>query len=381
MLTELEKINLLPEEQRNTLLVMMALRPDDLVEQPEVNKWYTYYPENCICSNKVPYKGTMKIGTENKLLILFCGGGVAADAYSAARPDKINQRDVKETFYLPDTDVIGYFFGRSGLANQKIEENPYKNWSVVVIPYASGDFHCGTNDFYYNDEEVGEGVCHHLGYLNFCAMIEKIQEFVPNPEEVIISGFSAGGFGAALLTNDIISKFPKCEDFYCLIDSSSLEYDGWTKTAVNQWKAPESISEVMMSNNLMVDAILDANSKQGKKLKLAFTCTYRDALLVEAQSYLDFRVKKSDKVTGDRLQQVLRNTYEVLHKAIPNMSFYFYDMASNELEGTGLTDHTIIGVETVFNMSYEGIRMIDWIANTQKGTNQNVGVELLYKEN
>ena len=379
MLTELEKINLLPEETRNTLLAMMALRPDDLIEQPEENKWYTYYPENCICSNKTPYKGTLKKGTENKLMILFCGGGVAVDAYSAARPDKLVSEEGKDTYYLPDTDVIGYFFGRSGLANEKIEENPYKNWSVVVIPYASGDFHCGTNDFYFNDEEVGEGVCHHRGYLNFCAMMDKMQELVPHPEEVFITGFSAGGFGAALLINDIISRYPKCDDFYCLIDSSSLEYDGWKKTAVNQWKAPEEISDVLNSNNLMIDAVLDAHNKHGRKLKLAFSCTYRDALLANAQSYLDYKVKRIDEETGDRIQQILKNTYEVLHREIPDMSFYFYDNPSKEFEGMGLTEHTIIGAETVFRVSYKENKIIDWIVSTQKGMSQNVGIELLNK--
>ena len=379
MLTELEKINLLPEETKNAILALMETRPADLVEQPEENTWYTYYPENCICSNEIPYKGTMKIGTENKLIILFCGGGVAVDAYCAARPDKSIPEEGKDTYYIPDTDVIGYFFGRSGLANEKIEENPYKNWSVVVIPYASGDFHCGTNDFYYNDEELGEGVCHHRGYSNFCGMMDKIQEFVPEPEEVFITGFSAGGFGAALLTNAIVDRYSRCEDFYCLIDSSSLEYDDWKNTALNQWKAPQSIADILNSNNLTVDAVLDVHKKHGKRVKLAFICTHRDALLANAQSYLDYKVKKIGAAEGNRIQQILKATYKVLHKEIPDMSFYFYDTASKEFKDSGLTEHTIIAEKSVFQVSYDGIKLIDWIVNTQKGMVQNIGVELLDK--
>ena len=122
------------------------------------------------------------------------------DAYSVARPNKIEGSET-DTFYLPNTSIMGYIYGRSGIADVNREDNPFRNWSIVVVQYASGDFHCGTNDFAYNDSELGQCVCHHRGYLNYRAMVEKMQEFVPNPEQVLVTGFFAGGFGTALLTD------------------------------------------------------------------------------------------------------------------------------------------------------------------------------------
>lgn len=378
-MTENEKINLLPEDARKNILAMMKLKPDVLPDQPKENTWYTYYPEGGICSNGTPYKGTLKIGTENKLMILFCGGGTAVDEYCAARPDKPVPEPGKDTFYISDTDVLGYFFGRSGLANRGIEGNPYKDWSVVVITYATGDFHCGTNDFCFSDDEMGEGVCRHRGYFNYCAMLNKMQEYVPHPEQVFITGFSAGGFGAAILAGDIIRRFQDCNDFYCLVDSAALEYGGWRETAEKQWKAPGEICDMLVSDNLLADCAIAAYRKYGQKLKLAFTCTYRDALLANAQSYLDMKRLSVSKERGDRIRQILKKTFEILHKEIPEMSFYFYDREHPEYKDMGLTQHTIISDKELFACSYGGVRLIDWIVNTQKGEIQNVGLDLLDK--
>lgn len=376
-MTDEERIELLPEEIQANLKELLAFKPEDLPVNPEKNTWYTYRPEGCICSDGEPYYSTLKIGTVNKLLVMFCGGGVALDAFSAARPNTIVPEEGKPTFYLPNTNVIGYFSGRRGLANKDREDNPFKDWSVVVISYANGDFHTGTNDFLYDDEECGRGVCYHHGYLNYRAMIEKIREFVPCPEQVLVTGYSAGGFGTALLTDDIINLFDECNDFICLPDSSVFSYNSWYDTATKQWKSPETICSKLISDNLTVDCLVDLHRRHGSKVKIAFDCTYRDALLSQMQNYTDNRPFVFDKEGGDTFEAVLKKSVEILCKEIPDIAIYIFDKTNPEVNVGNLTDHTIIANDCVFDYAYGGVKIIDWIVSVINGRPEKIGLELL----
>ena len=109
--TEQEMIDSLPEESRKLVKLFLLNKPKDLTKKPKKNVWYVYRPEGCICSEGSLYFSSLKIGTENKVLVLFCGGGVAVDSYSAARPDELVKEEGKDTFYFKTTAVVGYFMG------------------------------------------------------------------------------------------------------------------------------------------------------------------------------------------------------------------------------------------------------------------------------
>jgi len=374
-MTEEEKIEELPEPVKTTAKFIYKIKPEDLPQEPKKNTWYTYRPEGCICADGSPYYSTLKVGTENKLMVMFIGGGCAFDEYAAPRPNSFTPTD-KPTFYNPTTFMMGYFFGHNGMGNKDIAKNPFKDWSVVVISYANGDFHCGTSDFNYDDKELGKGVCYHRGYTNYRAMMDKIKELVPSPEQIMVTGYSAGGFGAALLTDDIIGIYDKCDNFICFPDSSVLESKRAHEVAQNQWGAPKAICD-RIKNNITLDCLLDLHKKHGDKVKIMFGCTYRDALLAQAQNYLDGRGLIFDKEGGDRFQQLLKEFIITLKKEIPNIPVYIFDRPNAEVKVGGLTDHTFIAVDTVFDYSYGNVKIIDWISDSISGKNYDIGLELL----
>lgn len=57
------------------------------------------------------------------------------------------------------------------------------------IPYCSGDIHVGTT-------ENGYGGRKQVGYRNYGLDLERIVATFPDAERVVLSGYSAGGFGA-----------------------------------------------------------------------------------------------------------------------------------------------------------------------------------------
>ena len=377
-MNEKELIKQIPDIKSRIVVEMLYRnRPKDIPEKPKKNTWYVYRPEGAISSDGTDYYSLMRIGTANKLMILFCGGGVALDAFSAARPNELTPEEGKPTFYMKNTLIMGYIFGRSGLGSLEKKENPFRDWSVVIVQYASADFHCGTNDFAYDDPELGKGVCHHHGYLNYQAMVEKIRQFVPAPDQILVTGYSAGGFGTALLTDDVMRRFPECGDVTCLVDSSVFAYEGWHETAQNQWKAPQEICSRLTSDNLTLDCLLSLHRTHGDRVKIAFDCTYRDALLSQMQNYTDGRGMSFDTEGGDHFQKVLTEMVETLCREIPDVAIYIFDKLNPEVTEGKLTDHTIIAAEWVFDYSYQGKRFIDWAVGAVEGKPEKVGLELL----
>ena len=95
-----------------------------------------------------------------------------------------------------------------------------------MIPYATGDFHSGTGTY------EGEKKVYHIGYKNYSAYIEQIKHYIGEPDTLLVTGFSAGGFATSLLADDVIDRFPSVKNVTVCVDSSLLLYDGWHETAV-----------------------------------------------------------------------------------------------------------------------------------------------------
>jgi len=80
-------------------------------------------------------------------------------------------------------------------------DNPFKDWNGVYVPYCTGDVHFGTAD----DVDIpSDGVLpdlphqHFVGHLNLQSYIARIVPTFPKLGQVLLTGASAGAFGAGL---------------------------------------------------------------------------------------------------------------------------------------------------------------------------------------
>ncbi len=92
--------------------------------------------------------------------------------------------------------------------------NPVKDWSGVYVPYCTGDVHFGTAD---NVTVPGDGFLpaltgqHFVGHLNMQKFMARIVPTFPSVTQVLLTGASAGGFGAGLnygLVQDSFGSIP-----------------------------------------------------------------------------------------------------------------------------------------------------------------------------
>ena len=347
--------------------------------EPKVGKWYGIPLKGCVSSDGKEAHAGFRKGTENKLVILLFGGGVSWNEFMAARPNSVYGNPDKISFYAcGDGGLVADLAARIGIHTlSKKESNPFRNWNMLAIPYTTGDFHCGTGDFPYTALDGSKQVLHHHGYTNYRAALQETMKHIGhNPEQILVTGFSAGGFGTALLTDDVMRTFPNCSDVTSYVDSGFMIYPGWPEVARNVWKAPKEIAERIHSDNITLDCLQALKQDHGDRVKIAFSCSTRDAALSEYINYVEKDQLYADKESGIQFQKELKQMCDALQQAIPNIALYIFDTPDENAakKAEGLTKHCIGAAD---KMVVEGITAAQWLWDAVCGNPKQIGLSLL----
>lgn len=355
-------------------IYFFVLQYPEIKENPKVNKWYRVSDKAMKNSEGHKYHSLFKKGSENNVLVYFAGGGVSVNE-EMAKDDTYNTKLVKPDYLANITMNMG------GLASD-IEGSPFKNWTIILFPYATGDFHAGTGEFKYKDKDGKEKILYHNGYNNYTLAMKEILEKsgIENPDKVVVTGYSAGGFATALLSDDIYTNyFPNAKSKNVLVDSSLLLNDNWYSIAINVWQTPKSISDKLTTNNLTLDCLKALNEKYGDDIHLLFDSSTRDGDLAKVQNYFDTGVMDVNEESGDIYQQILKDTIAEFKKA--NVSLFIWDGVSWYNDSRNLTAHTIIATPAVWLPFEEQKKSIaEWLNDAVDGKLTDYGVDLINKE-
>ena len=136
-------------------------------------------------------------GTGDGLVIYFQGGGACFNGLTCG----LNPASFGE----------GAFNGmaaglNSGVFDTDANKNPIGDWSYIYIGYCTGDVHAGDRD----DQMVPDVAepQQFVGYRNVAAFLERIVPTFSGVSHVLVTGESAGGFGAAFNYDRIADAFP-----------------------------------------------------------------------------------------------------------------------------------------------------------------------------
>ncbi|RLN87664.1 hypothetical protein BBJ28_00016872 [Nothophytophthora sp. Chile5] len=139
--------------------------------------------------------------SKKKLMLYFQGGGACIDDLTCA----FGLQCMYETFY-PNARPLS-----TGVLNRSNDANLFNDYNIVHLPYCTGDLHVGSHVDLIEDsalyslldmpECLGHNMTlHQVGYNNTKAVLDWAVENFPDPEEIIISGSSAGALGAQILS-------------------------------------------------------------------------------------------------------------------------------------------------------------------------------------
>lgn len=101
-----------------------------------------------------------------------------------------------------------------GIFNRNNAGNPVKDWNMVYVPYCTGDIHGGDKD-----TELGGKVRHFRGYRNITKYLEQWVPTFADAENVLLTGISAGGFGAGLNAAQVADAFGPNHQMIVIDDS------------------------------------------------------------------------------------------------------------------------------------------------------------------
>ena len=353
-------------------------RLPELKGEPEVNQWVRIPLEGCVAANEEKTYADFKLGSENKLLIFFMGGGGSWNEYTAAHPASLYSKDIQNGFYTIHMDLFTDLRLNSGVFAER-KDNPFWNWSKLFLIYDTGDFHVGTNDFPYTAQDGSERICHHHGYINYRKAMEKIKHFIPDPENIAVTGCSGGAFGAAMLTDDVMEIYPDCQNIISVIDSGFWPMEGWHDIAKNVWKSPEKITERIHSDNITLDILQALSKERGDRVKILVMCSIRDGGLSRMLNYVENGDFNFTKQSGQRFQDWFTESVKEMKDTIPQASFYINDCAEKKQKKNNLTKHCLLQDPVFYDYRIEDVSCAEWVKEAILGRCEDHGMKLLEK--
>lgn len=343
-------------------------------------QWLKIYIPEATCAFGDPYCIHVKKGDPKKLVFYFCGGGASWDRESAKWPGTPETAALNHVgLYTVCADPVPALYSIETDENSGIHstghENPFSDWSEVMVPYATGDFHAGTNDLSFVAADGSERILRHHGYLNFLKVMELTKELFPTVDKLLICGESAGAFAVAALSGDVMDAYPACEDVTILCDSAMVSYGGWSNTAREIWGCPEHIAAPVKSDNIVTDWFTALYEKYGDKPRYLFTCGYRDHILMLYWHYMVDGQFILEESYAETFQKALQKMVADLKALTPNFSLYLHDFMKEQLSPGVL--HCIIGTPFYTQATIDGVTPVKWITDAMEGKAYDVGLELV----
>lgn len=335
-------------------------------QSPQVGQWYRLSPESVVDSTGHQAHGLLRIGKDKtKVMVYFFGGGASINAETAQGGTK---------FYATTTGHQD-FVATWGIGSSQ-EDNPFKDWTILALPYSTGDFHAGTGEFSYTDKNGRQKILHHKGYQNLMALMAEAKTYMGNPDTLLVTGFSAGGFATSLLADDVIDQFPTAKNITVAVDSSLLLHGDWKSIAENVWQTPYHISNRLTSNNLILDSLVAFHDKRGDEVKILFDSSYRDGILQQYQAYIDEgQLADPTPETSQQFQAELKTMVDSLQSRINGVGIYVWNHGQDDK--TSATQHTTINYKTFFTPMSDDKSIADWMIDAVNGKVSNYGLELL----
>jgi hypothetical protein len=140
-----------------------------------------------ICMEGSDYSFFVKRGSVNKLVMYYQGGGACWEQLTCAIP-------VCDPNVDSGDDPNG---ANTGFADVDNPNNPFRDWNIVFVSYCSCDIHFGDAEQTYTNQNPNNPThVLHRGYHNSRVVEKWAREHFVDPEEVFVTGSSAGAYGA-----------------------------------------------------------------------------------------------------------------------------------------------------------------------------------------
>ena len=288
------------------------------------------------CFDGSEYVASVRDGDANQI-VLNLGGGGACWSYESC-------------FVLPgfvkkeSKPLVGE---KGGLANRNHADNPIADWAMVYGDYCDGSVWSGDRTVVHKEASSGvTRAAEHYGLRNLSATVTLMHQLYPNPERIVVTGASAGGYGTMMGYLVTRAQYPGVP-IRLLNDSGPWLYNpdfpDIGADSVERWGVNDFIPD---------DCPERCNEQLIYLLEYLFP---RDPLVDVAlfMHYNDFTIGASYLAYGWDFSDVLVERTDVLANAHPDrFKRFFHDGVR----------HTIIWSDDLYTINNHGMLLHDWIS-------------------
>lgn len=176
-----------------------------------------------ICSFGTPYHYFVKKGTVNKVVMYYQGGGACWDFNTCIAIGTFDKDVNPAGSDNPNNTTTGF----GDLTNPN---NPFKDWNIVFVSYCTGDIHFGDANRSYSGNPT-----RHRGWHNARTAEKWAREHFVAPDEVFVTGSSAGAYGAFFNAPLHLEVWPQAQ-FSVLGDAGNgIITPNFLQNEFNQW--------------------------------------------------------------------------------------------------------------------------------------------------
>jgi hypothetical protein len=214
---------------------------DGLPAVPASGEWIEVVPGgDTTCARGTEYRYFVRGGRPDRLIINFQGGGACWSSATCSVSGAIFQdRTGTLDGFLAAIDA-----GELGGIFDPDQAAPFAGWTIIHIPYCTGDVHWGNASVDYG----GDVTIEHRGFVNAAAALDWVYSRYPDPETVLVSGCSAGAYGAILHSAYIARHYGDDIHMAVLADSGAgIMTDDFLVDSLPVWNAKANLPPFIAS--------------------------------------------------------------------------------------------------------------------------------------
>jgi hypothetical protein len=204
-----------------------------------------------ICSRGSEFAYFVRKGSVNKVVIDYIGGGACWDAVTCSVAGAIFQETVDSVRErIQGGEPTGFY-------DDTNPANPFKDWYHVVIPYCTGDVHWGDSVTTYSKGTKDEVTINHKGAVNSQAVLDWVFDNFAKPDQVMVTGCSAGSYGSALWSAFVMQHYADSQVFQFGDSGAGIITDEFFQESFPSWNAEDAFPRFIPALDPSMVDILD----------------------------------------------------------------------------------------------------------------------------
>ena len=289
-------------------------------------------PSDCMCADGSAFHFYLREASPTKVLFYLEGGGACFSGDMCKPGSGTYSETISPVSKLEDSPGIFDF------ANP---ENPFADYSVVYVPYCTGDVHAGniTKDY-------GNGVVtQHKGFVNASNALDTMIERFPDTTQLVVAGSSAGSFPTPVFAGMAGDQLPNA-DLKVFADSSGAVPDAMG-FVIGNWGTLETLPDWPELQGVTVDQFTPAYTfikaaEHNPKITFARHDFAFDSVLSS--------FARMAGLSPDDLVSVMQTNESKVETTGVNVANWISPGA----------DHTIAVRDEFYTEEMNGVRFVDW---------------------